>query len=491
MDTAQRVLKSSTIMLGLKLFQRIIGLISLLVLARTLSKEDFAVVAIVTLVIFFFDTIGNTGIENYLIQKSSINSDDVGTAWTLDLTLKLILSLLIFSTSDIISDYFNMPQLVDVLRFSCIIILFNSLKNPEFYVSKRNLNYRPIFIISSIQKITSFVILISILSYEPTYWAIIIADISASIVQCVMSWILLKNQVKITLSRFYDQWSFSSWVLLRSIVGYSKAQMDAFLVGKYFSASDVGLYSMTRNISVMPSTDIIGPAIEPLLSAFSKDKGNVILLKSRFNKALLVASVFTAPVCAYMFFYSDTIVKLILGEKWIQASLLLPSLSIAMAAIILNNLLNQLFIAQGLVRQLFYFEIFSLLSTGILLYACQYMEIYFFTLSRVILILFLIMVLIYLAKYYFQIDYLCILKIIIPIFICATISGIISRSLTPHFVNSIVIEFLVTGLFFTFIFLFFTTCTFKLFYMNTDEGRYLVKLSLELASKLKRRISSR
>ena len=67
------------------------GLISTLILARLLVPEDFGIIAISMLVLVFVETLANTGSEQYLIQKDSIDDYDINTAWTLNLILKGLL----------------------------------------------------------------------------------------------------------------------------------------------------------------------------------------------------------------------------------------------------------------------------------------------------------------------------------------------------------------------------------------------------------------
>ena len=82
MSLGLKTLKSSFLILFVRGVQRSIGLISMLVLARLLTPEDFGVVAIASVVVFFFDVLTESGSRQYLIQKDEICEDDIHTAWT-------------------------------------------------------------------------------------------------------------------------------------------------------------------------------------------------------------------------------------------------------------------------------------------------------------------------------------------------------------------------------------------------------------------------
>ena len=54
----------------------------------TFYPEDFGIVAILMLVVYFFDALSVVGSEQYIIQKSEVNAADLNTAWTLDIAIK-------------------------------------------------------------------------------------------------------------------------------------------------------------------------------------------------------------------------------------------------------------------------------------------------------------------------------------------------------------------------------------------------------------------
>ena len=67
MRIAKQVFFSSSLLVGIKAFHRVVGLVSLLILARLLTPEDFALVALTSIVVHFFDILSNAGSEQYII----------------------------------------------------------------------------------------------------------------------------------------------------------------------------------------------------------------------------------------------------------------------------------------------------------------------------------------------------------------------------------------------------------------------------------------
>jgi lipopolysaccharide exporter len=80
MSTSSRVFKSSAFLLAIQLFQRSLGLISTLILARLLLPEYFGIVAMVAILLHFFETLADAGNKHSIIQKTDVTDQDLNTA---------------------------------------------------------------------------------------------------------------------------------------------------------------------------------------------------------------------------------------------------------------------------------------------------------------------------------------------------------------------------------------------------------------------------
>ena len=109
MSLARRVLGSAALLVGIKAVQRSLGLISLLILARLLTPEDFGLIALVSITVHFFDILSNVGSEQYIIQKQAVSEEDLNTAWTIDLLMKAALWLLLMLCAPLLAEFFEQP----------------------------------------------------------------------------------------------------------------------------------------------------------------------------------------------------------------------------------------------------------------------------------------------------------------------------------------------------------------------------------------------
>lgn len=368
---ARRVLSSSGAMLIIRFTQRGLGLISTLILARLLTPEDFGLVAIVSIVIQLFDVVATTGSAQYIIQKAELDPKDLNTAWTIDILMKGGLQVLLIVSAPFVATYYQEPALREALWLASFSLPITALLNPGLILLKKELNYRLILRLSIVQKFLSFAVVMMIVFFiHPSYWALIIGNLVSALVFTLGSYVIHSYRPALSLARIKTQWSFSQWILLKSLFGYTRSQIDTILVSRLFSVGEVGKFHMIKHLTSIPATDIVSPALEPLLSAFSISKNSdPDMLPQRFRIALLVVFSIILPLCIFMWFYPGPIVDVLLGQQWSDTHNLLSALSLLLFAMALNQFLEFYCISQAMVKQVFAYDVVSTITIVVVLWS--------------------------------------------------------------------------------------------------------------------------
>ena len=75
--------RGAVIVVAMRWTDRLIGLVSTLVLARLLVPADFGIVAMASIVVGLIDTLLALGVSSALIQNRNAGREEFDTAWTL------------------------------------------------------------------------------------------------------------------------------------------------------------------------------------------------------------------------------------------------------------------------------------------------------------------------------------------------------------------------------------------------------------------------
>ncbi|WP_375581726.1 oligosaccharide flippase family protein [Marinobacter adhaerens] len=197
-----------------------------------------------------------------------------------------------------------------------------------------------------------------------SYWAIVLGSLLSAAVFAIGSYRVHPYRPKWSLENAREQWSFSQWLLLRGIVGFTRSQVDNLIVSKHFSTSALGGYNLVREISLLPALSAIIPMSEPLLASIArvKDDPDSLAYRVRFSLAIMVTVL--TPLTTFLMLYPDLIVLTLLGEQWAAYSHLLRPFALFFLTFCLFALISDAIIALGRVRALFTFD---LISTAIII----------------------------------------------------------------------------------------------------------------------------
>lgn len=297
-------------------------LVFMAVMARLLDPAHFGLVAIANVSLRFFSYFAQMGIAPALIQKPTLENADIRAALALSMGISSIFFLLAFSSALLIEHYFEMPGLgavTQVLAFNFIISGFSSI---SLGLMQRNGNFRAIAII----EIISYVVGYGLVGLTAAYagagvWALVAAFMSQTALSAVLSYAVIRYPLGLRHTAAQRS-HFLNYGGRYSVIGFIEflgSNIDALLVGKLMGAAPAGFYSraaLLANLPVQQPANVLTKVLFPIMSSVGNqhDKQSVSLQLS----ALLVGG-YAFAVGAGIAVAAPDIVKVLLGNKWLEA----------------------------------------------------------------------------------------------------------------------------------------------------------------------------
>jgi lipopolysaccharide exporter len=399
LSEANKVFKGAAFLFSGNIINRIFGLISTLILARVLVPDDFGLVAIANIVLGFVSKSLESGSGQYLIQKEVVNDGDINTTWTINIILKLLIFGLLLIATPFVAEYYSDDRLELVIPILASMIFFGVLQNPYMAILKRNQDYAIIFKIAVIRKFSSVVITVSTALVYQSYWALIIGHLVSNAVGTICSYIFVAYRPRLALVGAKQQWGFSKWILAKGIIGYTRGQLDSFLVSSFYSPAILGGYHVSKYISSMPGSAGISPALEPLLATFSRSINDKEGIRHQVSLILILVFAVVVPLSCFLFVFSEPVVLLLLGEKWKDFAPVFGILTFLTIPAAIGKIASQLIISGGDVKFLFFYDIYSLIFMGAALFYFSNSSLETFSTVRVLVEYLIISSLFVLATY--------------------------------------------------------------------------------------------
>jgi lipopolysaccharide exporter len=448
MSLTKSVIKGSLTLLLMRMFFRVASIISTLVLARLLSTEDFGLVAIASSAVFLFDILSETGAVHYIIQKNRVDEEDLNTVWSLNLLLKIAVWACFVLSIPYISEYFEVPRLSNALYVISLILPISGLFNPGMYLYQKELNFKPHFKMVVIEKTVSFFVVLILAFVLRNYWAMVIGVLVSYSIKLVMTYYLHEFRPSWSLKKLNEQWSFSKWILFKGILGYIRAEFDTFIVTKSFGLSSVGGYNMMKGLSSIPAQDIIVPATQPLLSSFAKIKSDPNRLSYQITLSLFIICLAIFPIAAFLGSYHELVVYVLLGQKWVDYSIILGIMSILIFTFSFVVVFQHALTALGKIKIIFYYDLISVIFLVGILLTINLADLTEFTIFRCSLALIAVVVYTTVVMKIFSIKALYILKLMFPIVVACIIASYCTYLASPLTPNNSLIAFILSPVIF-------------------------------------------
>lgn len=304
---------------GMRWTDRLIGLVSTLILARLLVPTDFGIIAMASMVVGLIDVFLDLGVNLSLIQNQNASTDEFNTAWTLRLIQSALASSIIVVSAPLAAIYFHDGRVTDVLRVMALTILIAGVENIGVVSFQRNMEFGQDFRFSFLKRVISFGATVVAAFVLRSYWALVFGSILNRIASVALSYALHSYRPSLSLASMRSIWSFSQWALLRNIGAYFDNRLDKLLVGGRENSGVMGAYSLADEIAAIPSTELLTPLNRVLLPLFARQQNDLCSMKESYLLALAVQALMGIPACVGLNLVANEAVLILLGPKWLAA----------------------------------------------------------------------------------------------------------------------------------------------------------------------------
>ena len=309
----------------------IISFVSNIVLARILSPDDFGYIGILTVFIAVLNVFVDGGFGSALIQKTNPTQDDYSTVFYWNLILSIILYCILYLLSPIIAEFYNMGILCNILRVQGVILMINACTSIQLNILRKQMRFKIITVVSILSSLVS-VITAVILAYQGYgVWALVLQQIILSTLNLILLFIIMpwRPSIYFSFTALKSLFSFGSFILLSNFVNTLANNVSALIVGKFFSAGDLGYLSQAQKIENVASNSIASTVEQvtyPLLVEVNTDYKRMAKILQVFNLTLMIM---VLPLMLLIIIGAAPIIQFLFGEKWLPAAPILKILCVA------------------------------------------------------------------------------------------------------------------------------------------------------------------
>ena len=292
-----------------------------IILARILMPSDYGLIGMLAIFFAFSELFINSGFSSALIQKKDRSDTDFSTIFYFNVSVAVLFYLILYFTAPLIAGFYNTPQLTDLTRVLSFIIILNSLSLVQQTRFTINLDFRKQAIVSFTSNILSGTAGIIAAYRGAGVWALVIQKIIYSLLRSFLFFILSRWMPLPIFSKqsFRQLFGFSSKLLGAGVVASFFNNMYSLLIGKFFSAGDLGFYTKARQYPEMISgliTNIHQGVTYPVLASLQDERERLVSVYGRLMRMIVF---FIVPVMTLSAIFSGPFIRVLLTEKWSPA----------------------------------------------------------------------------------------------------------------------------------------------------------------------------
>ena len=261
----------------------------------------------------------DSGLGNALIQKKNADDTDFSTVFYINIVFCSFLYILMWVAAPFIADFYRDIQLVPYIRVLSLTIVVSGIKNvQQAYVSK-NMLFKKFFFATLGGTLGAAVIGIVMALKGFGVWALIAQQLFNLTMDTAILWITVPWRPKrlFSFKRFKSLFSYGWKLLVSTLLDTAYNNLRQLLIGRIYSRSDLAYYNQGDKFPALIIMNINSSIDSVLLPAMSNDQDDRKKIRSMTFRSITISTYMMGPLLIGMAACADTLVHLILTDKWI------------------------------------------------------------------------------------------------------------------------------------------------------------------------------
>lgn len=299
----------------------VLQVVSTAIIARILTPEQTGVFAVAAVFAALASTFRDFGVAEYLIQEKELDHDSIRAALTVNIAVSWAMAASLFALAPAAASFYREPGVADVMRVQSINFLLIPFGAVTMAWFRREMNFKPIFIVGLVGNITSFCVAVALAAngfgYMSLAWsslAGVMVTVATSVLMRPKSfphWPALKG-----VGRVIQFGKFATGIYVFGQAGKGAPEM---IIGRAQNMAAVGMFSRAYGLVEIFNRLVLRSVMPVCLPYFAKavrEQGTPL-------RGLLTAiSYLTAIGWTFLFFMAVAAfpaVRILYGVQWLDA----------------------------------------------------------------------------------------------------------------------------------------------------------------------------
>jgi O-antigen/teichoic acid export membrane protein len=338
---------------------RLTGFVTVVILARLLSPEDFGVVAIAMALPPLLQLIADMGLSTYILQAANPTARTYSTFFWYSAGMGVVLSVVLLVTAPAIGALLATPEVVPISAALAPLAMFVILSAVPVTMLRRQMRFRVIAVQGVIAGIISQIVAVALALSGAGAWALIWQALTFQFIVLVLAWVTSRFTPRFTFSRseFVGMTRFGVKVVSTQIVEAATIWViNAIIVGVLGTAA-LGYLNIAQRL-ILLAQELTTNALAGIFTVlFARIQEDLERLRAAFLRALSLTYAAVMLPLVFLIVGASHIIPFVFGDQW--APSIVPAQFLAAACVFacLAGVDYSLFIARGKPGRWFFYAV--------------------------------------------------------------------------------------------------------------------------------------
>lgn len=319
MNSSSKVLSNMLWRFAERCSAQLVTTVVSIVLARILMPSDYGTVALLDVFIGIFSVFVNSGMGIALVQKKDADDLDFSSLFYFNIVSCSVLYLLLYICAPLIASFYGLPELTMLTRVLGLTLIVSGVRSVQNAYISKTMQFRKFFYATIGGTVFSAFAGLIMASCGAGYWALVVQSLSNAVIDTIVLWMVTDWRPKCMFSfkRLRSLFSYGWKLLASSLIDTGYGSIRSLIIGKVYSSVDLAFYNRGSTLPSLIITNVSSSIDSVLFPTMSAAQDNRETVKAMTRRAMKTSSYVMAPLMLGLAFVSDTLIPLLLTEKWI------------------------------------------------------------------------------------------------------------------------------------------------------------------------------
>lgn len=302
---------------------QVIGFVVSLVLARILLPEEFGLIGMISIFIAIGNSFLNSGLTQSIIRTSEadLDQEDYSTVFFFNLLASLLLYATSYAIAPLVADFYDQAVLVEIIRLYCLSFVITAFSAVQLARLTKKMDFKTQTLVAIPSIVLSGIVGVYLAYNGHGVWSLVYSYLLKEVLNATQLWFHSKWQPSLMFSvpKFRYHFFFGYKLTLSGLLDVTFKNLYIILIGRYFSANQVGFYTRAETMKQLPVTNISNALNKVTYPLFASIKNDDVRLRRVYKQIMQMVVFAIAPVLIFLAVLAEPVFRFLFTEKWLPA----------------------------------------------------------------------------------------------------------------------------------------------------------------------------